>query len=134
MAGSRVYVQEGIYDEFVRKAAESAKSWVVGDPFDPNVQQGPQVDKTQFERVLSYIELGKTEGATLLTGGRRCGDKGYYIEPTIFTDVKVNKSRCIITVEIDGQIGLHERLLFLTGGDEDRAGGDIWTSHVVDEV
>ena len=105
MAGSRVYVQEGIYDEFVRKAAQSAKSWVVGDPFDPNVQQGPQVDKTQFERVLSYIELGKTEGATLLTGGRRCGDKGYYIEPTIFTDVKVNKSRCIITVEIDGQIG-----------------------------
>ncbi|CAL9115274.1 unnamed protein product [Musa textilis] len=88
VAGSRVYVQEGIYDEFVRKAAESAKSWVVGDPFDPNVQQGPQVDKTQFERVLSYIELGKTEGATLLTGGTRCGDKGYYIEPTIFTDVK----------------------------------------------
>ncbi|CAL9186299.1 aldehyde dehydrogenase family 2 member C4-like [Musa acuminata AAA Group] len=102
VAGSRVYVQEGIYDEFVRKAAQSAKSWVVGDPFDPNVQQGPQVDKTQFERVLSYIELGKTEGATLLTGGRRCGDKGYYIEPTIFTDVK--KEMRIAQEEIFGPV------------------------------
>ncbi|XP_010926163.1 aldehyde dehydrogenase family 2 member C4 [Elaeis guineensis] len=87
-AGSRIYVQEGIYDEFMKKAAENAKKWVVGDPFDPRVHQGPQVDKEQFEKVLKYIEHGKREGATLLTGGRPCGDKGYYIEPTIFTDVK----------------------------------------------
>lgn len=56
MAGSRVYVQEGIYDEFVKKAAEAAKSWVVGDPFDPTVQQGPQVilfslNKVHFDMV-----------------------------------------------------------------------------------
>lgn len=88
VAGSRVYVQEGIYDEFVKRIAESVKSWVVGDPFDPNVHQGPQVDKRQFEKVLQYIEHGKREGATLLTGGKPCGEKGYYIEPTIFTDVK----------------------------------------------
>nr|AWN56744.1 aldehyde dehydrogenase 2C4 [Crocus sativus] len=87
-AGSRIYVQEGIYDEFVKKAVEKAKSWVVGDPFDPNVQNGPQVDKAQFEKVLSYIEHGKREGATLLAGGKACGQKGYCIEPTIFTDVK----------------------------------------------
>ncbi|XP_072994405.1 aldehyde dehydrogenase family 2 member C4-like [Typha latifolia] len=88
VAGSRIYVQEGIYNEFVKKAAESAKTWVVGDPFDPHVNQGPQVDKAQFEKVLQYIEDGKREGATLLTGGKPCGDQGYYIEPTIFTDVK----------------------------------------------
>ncbi|XP_020241182.1 aldehyde dehydrogenase family 2 member C4-like [Asparagus officinalis] len=88
VSGTRIYVQEGIYDEFVKKIAEKAKSWVVGDPFDPKVQQGPQVDKVQFEKVLNYIDLGKREGATLLTGGKRCGEKGYYIEPTIFTDVK----------------------------------------------
>ncbi|KAJ0971287.1 hypothetical protein J5N97_019246 [Dioscorea zingiberensis] len=88
VAGSRVFVQEGIYDEFVKKAAESAKKWVVGDPLDPQVQQGPQVDKQQFEKVLSYIAHGTREGATLLTGGKPCCDKGYYIEPTIFTDVK----------------------------------------------
>jgi acyl-CoA reductase-like NAD-dependent aldehyde dehydrogenase len=48
-----------------------------------------QVDKDQYEKVLKYIDIGKREGATLVTGGKPCGDKGYYIEPTIFTDVKV---------------------------------------------
>ncbi|CAA7397190.1 unnamed protein product [Spirodela intermedia] len=88
VAGSRVFVQEGIYDEFVRVSLEKAKSWKVGDPFDPTVNQGPQVDKVQFDRVLSYVEHGKREGATLLTGGKPCGEKGFYIEPTIFADVK----------------------------------------------
>ncbi|XP_074579450.1 aldehyde dehydrogenase family 2 member C4-like [Curcuma longa] len=88
VAGSRVFVQEGIYDEFVKKIALSLKEWVVGDPFDPRVNQGPQVDKRQFDKILSYIDHGKREGATLLTGGKPCGEKGYYIEPTIFTDVK----------------------------------------------
>ncbi|KAK4280867.1 hypothetical protein QN277_012430 [Acacia crassicarpa] len=88
VAGSRVFVQEGIYDEFEKKLVEKAKAWVVGDPFEPNVQQGPQVDKRQFEKILSYIEHGKREGATLLTGGKAIGNKGYYIEPTIFANVK----------------------------------------------
>ncbi|KAK9102616.1 hypothetical protein Sjap_019870 [Stephania japonica] len=88
VAGSRVFVQEGIYDEFVKEAVKRAKAWIVGDPFDSHVHQGPQVDKKQFERILYYIEQGKKEGATLLTGGNACGEKGYYIEPTIFADVK----------------------------------------------
>uniref|UniRef100_A0A2N9FXN1 Aldehyde dehydrogenase domain-containing protein n=1 Tax=Fagus sylvatica TaxID=28930 RepID=A0A2N9FXN1_FAGSY len=87
-ASSRLYVQEGIYDKLVKKLVEKAKSWVVGDPFDPKAQQGPQIDKQQFEKILSYIEHGKREGATLLTGGKPLGEKGYYIEPTIFADVK----------------------------------------------
>ncbi|XP_027340279.1 aldehyde dehydrogenase family 2 member C4-like [Abrus precatorius] len=88
VASSRVFVQEGIYDEFEKKLVEKAKAWIVGDPFDPKVQQGPQVDKRQFEKVISYIEHGKREGATLLTGGKTLGNKGYYIEPTIFSDIK----------------------------------------------
>lgn len=88
VASSRVYVQEGIYEEFEKKLVEKAKAWVVGDPFDPAVRQGPQVNKKQFDRILSYIEHGKREGATLLTGGKPIGKKGYYIEPTIFTNVK----------------------------------------------
>ncbi|CAN6455850.1 unnamed protein product [Victoria cruziana] len=88
VAGSRILVQEGIYDEFVKKCVAKTREMVVGDPFDPSVSQGPQVDKKQFEKVLSYIEHGKREGATLLTGGKACGDVGYYIEPTIFADVK----------------------------------------------
>ncbi|KAL4653895.1 hypothetical protein ACB092_01G339100 [Castanea dentata] len=90
MASSRVYVQEGIYDKLVKKLVEMAKAWVVGDPFDPKVQQGPQADKEQFEKILTYIEHGKREGATLLTGGKplTLGGKGYYVEPTIFAEVK----------------------------------------------
>ncbi|KAL0432846.1 UNVERIFIED_CONTAM: Aldehyde dehydrogenase family 2 member C4 [Sesamum latifolium] len=87
VAGTRTFVQEGIYDKFVGRLLEEVKAWVVGDPFDPNVNQGPQVDKKQYEKVLSYIERGKKEGATLLVGGKPLPGKGYYIEPTIFTDV-----------------------------------------------
>jgi coniferyl-aldehyde dehydrogenase len=89
-AGSRVFVQEGIYDEIVKKLVEKAKTWTVGDPFDPTIRQGPQVDKTQFEKILSFIEHGQKEGATLLTGGKSCCEKGYYIEPTVFTNVTDN--------------------------------------------
>ncbi|KAK8930715.1 Aldehyde dehydrogenase family 2 member C4 [Platanthera zijinensis] len=90
VAGSRIYVHENIYDEFLKKSVEMAKNTVIGDPFDPRVQQGPQTDKKQFEKILRYIECGKNEGATLVTGGKTYGSKGYYIEPTIFTDVQEN--------------------------------------------
>ncbi|KAL2321250.1 hypothetical protein Fmac_030219 [Flemingia macrophylla] len=102
VAGSRVFVQEGIYDEFEKKVVEKAKAWVVGDPFNPKVHQGPQVSKKQFEKILSYIEHGKREGATLLTGGKRVGDKGYYIEPTIFSNVK--EDMLIVQDEIFGPV------------------------------
>ncbi|XP_073526483.1 uncharacterized protein [Phyllobates terribilis] len=92
VASSRLFVQEGIYDELVKKLAEKAKKWIVGDPLDPSVNQGPQVDKKQYEKILSYIELGNQEGATLLTGGKACGEKGYFIEPTVFIDVKDDMS------------------------------------------
>ncbi|KAH7299945.1 hypothetical protein KP509_24G037200 [Ceratopteris richardii] len=87
-AGSRIFVQDTIYDAFVAKAVEKAKKRVVGDPFKPEVEDGPQVDETQFKRILEYIESGKAEGAKLLTGGCAVGNKGYYIEPTIFGDVQ----------------------------------------------
>ncbi|KAF9615541.1 hypothetical protein IFM89_024389 [Coptis chinensis] len=102
VAGSRVYVQEGIYDEFVRKCVEKAKKWVVGDPFDPQVHQGPQANRKQFDKILSYIEHGKREGATLLVGGKPCSEKGYHIEPTIFTDVKDDMA--IVKDEIFGPV------------------------------
>lgn len=94
-AGSRIYVQEGIHDKFVKRVVERAKKQVVGDPFNPEVNHGPQIDNTQFEKILEYIEHGKREGAKLLTGGNRVGEKGFYIEPTIFShvqeDMKIGK-------------------------------------------
>ena len=87
VAGSRLYVHEAIYDEFVEKSIEKASKRKVGDPFMKGVDQGPQVSKDQFDRILSYIESGKQEGASLGTGGNRHGDVGYYVQPTVFYNV-----------------------------------------------
>jgi aldehyde dehydrogenase (NAD+) len=80
-AGSRLFVQEDIYDEFVKRSVERARRRKVGDPAHPETEQGPQVDKDQFERIMSYIDHGKAEGATLLCGGKRLGDRGFFVEP-----------------------------------------------------
>ncbi|KAK2704043.1 aldehyde dehydrogenase 1A1-like [Artemia franciscana] len=87
-AGSRTLVHESIYDEFVKKSVEAAKKRKIGDPFEKDVNHGPMVSEKQFKRVMSYIETGKKEGAKIETGGNRWGTKGYFIEPTIFTEVK----------------------------------------------
>merc|ERR1712013_214899 len=84
-AGSRLMVQDGVYDEFVRLATERAKKRKVGDPFSKESEQGPQVDGEQQEKVLSYIKSGVAEGAKLQTGGGKFGDRGYFVEPTVFT-------------------------------------------------
>jgi aldehyde dehydrogenase (NAD+) len=86
-AGSRLYVEEKAYDEFVERSVARAKRRTVGDPFDGNTEQGPQIDDVQFEKVMSYIDAGSREGAELLTGGKRAGDRGYFIEPTVFAGV-----------------------------------------------
>ncbi|XP_071717355.1 aldehyde dehydrogenase 1-like [Rutidosis leptorrhynchoides] len=88
IAGTRVFVQEGIHDIFVEKLEAIMKSWPSGDPFDVATRHGPQNNKRQYEKVLSCIEKGIKEGATLVTGGKPFGEKGYYIEPTLFTNVK----------------------------------------------
>jgi aldehyde dehydrogenase (NAD+) len=87
-AGSRLFVEEKCYDEFVDKSVARAKKRTVGNPFDKATEQGPQVDQDQFNKVMSYIDSGKQEKANLATGGKRVGDKGYFIEPTVFTDVR----------------------------------------------
>src|SRR5215831_6519546 len=89
-AGSRLYVEEKAYDEFVDKSVTRAKKRTVGNPFDKNTEQGPQVDQDQFNKVMGYIESGKNEKAKLVAGGNRVGDKGYFIEPTVFADVQDN--------------------------------------------
>ncbi|XP_048412074.1 aldehyde dehydrogenase, mitochondrial-like [Stegostoma tigrinum] len=87
-AGSRTYVQESIYDRFVEQSVERAKLRTVGDPFDSKNEQGPQVDEEQFNKILGYISRGKKEGAKLLCGGGVAADRGFFIQPTVFGDVK----------------------------------------------
>ena len=87
-AGSRVLVDAKCYDEFVDKSVARARSRKVGDPFDVQTEQGPQIDDVQFEKVMAFIQAGKKEGAALLHGGKQLGHRGYFIEPTVFADVR----------------------------------------------
>lgn len=88
VAGSRLFVESHIHDEFVDRMIKRVKKQRVGDPFDPGTTQGPQVSQEQFDRVMGYIESGKREGAKCAIGGNRSGSRGYFIEPTVFTGVK----------------------------------------------
>nr|AVR59241.1 aldehyde dehydrogenase 1 [Platynereis dumerilii] len=101
-AGSRTFVQEEIYDAFVAKAKAIADKRVVGSPWADGTQQGPQVDDAQFKKILSFVESGKSEGAKLQSGGVRVGDKGYFVRPTVFSDVTDDMK--IATEEIFGPV------------------------------
>jgi aldehyde dehydrogenase (NAD+) len=87
-AGSRLFVEDKVHDQMVEKLVKKAKTQKVGDPFDLETTQGPQVSQEQYDRVMGYIDAGKKEGARMVTGGQRLGQRGYFIEPTVFTDVK----------------------------------------------
>lgn len=89
-AGSRLFVEEKIKKEFVARLVAKAKEQRVGDPFDPATTQGPQISEVQFNRIMGYIDAGKSSGAEMLCGGGRVGTRGYFIEPTIFDNVTDN--------------------------------------------
>ncbi|MCI0361953.1 MAG: aldehyde dehydrogenase family protein [Planctomycetaceae bacterium] len=101
-AGSRLFVQEKIYDKFIDRLSGMNKTRKLGDPLDPATEQGPQVDQAQFDKIMRYIDLGNKEGAKCLTGGKRHGTRGFYVEPTLFVDVKDNMA--IATDEIFGPV------------------------------
>jgi aldehyde dehydrogenase (NAD+) len=101
-AGSRLLVEDKVYDKMVERLAAATEKRKLGDPFNPETEQGPQVDKTQFDKVLGYIASGKKQGARCIAGGERFGSKGYFIKPTIFADVKDEMK--IATEEIFGPV------------------------------
>lgn len=101
-AGSRVYVEEGIYDKFVQEFKTASEALKVGNPFDESTFQGAQTSQMQLDKILSYVDIGKKEGATLLTGGERLGEKGFFIRPTIFGDV--TEDMRIVKEEIFGPV------------------------------
>lgn len=105
-AGSRLFVHDAIYDRFMEKLVAKVKGLKIGDPMKEDTQLGPIVSREQLEKVLSYIEIGKKEGATLLCGGTRLADpalsKGFFVAPAVFGDVR-NRMR-IAQEEIFGPV------------------------------
>lgn len=102
-SGSRIYVQDTIYDELLSEFKKYLETEIkVGSPFDESNFQAAITNKAQFETILNYIDIGKKEGAKILTGGERVGNKGYFIRPTVFYDVKEDMR--IVKEEIFGPV------------------------------
>jgi phenylacetaldehyde dehydrogenase len=101
-AGSRLYVQQGRFDEVVDGVAEIAKSIKMGPGMEPGTQMGPMVSDEQMRRVTGYLDSGKAEGATALSGGGRFGDRGYFVEPTVLTNTRPEMK--VVREEIFGPV------------------------------
>ncbi|MDQ4146763.1 MAG: aldehyde dehydrogenase family protein [Pseudomonadota bacterium] len=93
-AGSRLFVQEKVFDKVAEGVSEVASKMKLGPGLDPSTEMGPLVSSDQVERVTGYLEAGVSEGARALTGGKRRGDKGYFVEPTVFVDTKPEMKIC----------------------------------------
>jgi aldehyde dehydrogenase (NAD+) len=101
-AGSRLFVEEKIHREFVDRLAEKSKKRKLGDPLESGTEQGPQVSQEQMDKILGYVEIGQKQGAKLVVGGKRHGDKGFFVEPTVFDNV--NDDMAIARDEIFGPV------------------------------
>ena len=119
--GTRVLVQESIYDDFVNRIVDGTKGMTIGAGMDPASEMGPVVSAAQLERVKKYVAIGQEEGAELVLGGHQVGDTGYFHEPTVFTGVR-NDMR-IAQEEIFGPVmGI---LPFSTEDDAYRIANDV---------
>ncbi|AMV17059.1 aldehyde dehydrogenase family protein [Planctomyces sp. SH-PL14] len=87
-AGSRLFVEDKIREEFVGKLAAKARERRIGDPLDSATQQGPQVSQEQLDKIMGYVDIGQKQGAKLVSGGKKAGERGFFVEPTIFDGVK----------------------------------------------
>uniref|UniRef100_A0A669B0H5 10-formyltetrahydrofolate dehydrogenase n=1 Tax=Oreochromis niloticus TaxID=8128 RepID=A0A669B0H5_ORENI len=88
IAAGRLFVEESIHDEFIHRVVEEIKKMKIGDPLDRSTDHGPQNHKAHLDKLLEYCEIGVKEGATLVYGGKRVDRPGFFMEPTVFTDVE----------------------------------------------
>ncbi len=137
-AGSRVFVQEDIYDEFMPKLIEAFNKINVGDPMNPETQMGAQIDENQVNKILSYTEIAKKEGASIACGGERytengC-DKGCFIRPTLITDM-TNSLTCA-QEEIFGPVAVvikfktEEEVIAMANDSVYGLGGAVWSMDI----
>jgi len=100
--GTRLLVQEKIYDDFIAKLKSKVERMVIGDTANKKTDVGPVISQEQFDSVMRYIEIAKKEGGEILTGGERFGDKGFFIKPTVI--VNTNNSMKHVREEIFGPV------------------------------
>src|ERR1700678_3310433 len=134
VAGSRLYVQRGRFDEVVDGVAEIAKSIKMGPGMEPGTQMGPLVSDEQFRRVTGFLESGKADGATALAGGGRFGDRGYFVEPTVLTNTRPEMQ--VVREEIFGPVLVAapftdlDDIAAVANDSEYGLGAGIWTKDI----
>jgi phenylacetaldehyde dehydrogenase len=134
VAGSRLFVHQSRYDEVVDGVSEIAKSIKLGSGMDPSTQMGPLVSAEQLSRVTGYLESGKEDGATAVTGGGRFGDKGYFVEPTVLTntrpDMKVVREEIFGPVVVAAPFSDLDEIAAVANDTEYGLGAGIWTKDI----
>ncbi|HTV99403.1 MAG TPA: aldehyde dehydrogenase family protein [Streptosporangiaceae bacterium] len=134
VAGSRLFVHQSRFDEVVDGVSEIAKSIKLGSGMDPTTQMGPLVSAEQLSRVTSFLESGKTDGATAVTGGGRFGDKGYFVEPTVLTnttpDMKVVREEIFGPVVVAAPFSDLDEIAAVANDSEYGLGAGIWTKDI----
>ena len=134
VAGSRLFVQQDRFDEVVDGVAEIAKSIKLGPGMEPGTQMGPLVSDEQLRRVTGYLESGKSDSATALTGGGRLGDRGYFVEPTVLTntrpDMKVVREEIFGPVVVAAPFTDLDEIAAVANDSEYGLGAGIWTKDI----
>lgn len=135
LAGTRILVQRGVYDEFCARMVDGASDWTVGDPFDPATKVGPLVSREHLDKVMGYIEGAQDQGAKCLYGGARLTDgalaKGNYVQPTIFADV--DQDATIVCEEVFGPVctiqpfDTHEQAIAMANDTPYGLAAMVWT-------
>jgi phenylacetaldehyde dehydrogenase len=134
VAGSRLFVQQSRFDEVVDGVSEIAKSLKMGSGMDPTTQMGPLVSAEQLSRVTGFLESGRADGATAVTGGGRYGDKGYFVEPTVLTnttpDMKVVREEIFGPVVVAAPFSDLDEIAAVANDTEYGLGAGIWTRDI----